>query len=43
MKANQTYIERSSYHWALYLRVNESRCEGTPPQYCGMALHDPSS
>jgi len=30
MKANQTYIERSFYHWALFLRVNESHSEGTP-------------
>jgi hypothetical protein len=30
VKAKQTYIERSSFHWASYLQVNGSRCEGTP-------------
>ena len=30
MKAKQTYIQRLSFHWTSYLRVNESHCEGTP-------------
>jgi len=30
VKAKQTYIERLSFHWTSYLRVNESRYEGTP-------------
>jgi hypothetical protein len=30
VKAKQTYIEMSSFHWASYLHVNGSRCERTP-------------
>jgi len=43
VKAKQTYIKMSSFHWASYLRVNESRCEGTPPRYYYIALDEPAS
>jgi hypothetical protein len=30
VKAKQTYTEMLLFHWASYLQVNRSRCEGTP-------------
>jgi hypothetical protein len=40
LKPKQTYIERSSFHCALYLRVNWPRCEGTPLLRCEIAVED---
>jgi len=43
LKPKQTYIERSSFHCASYLRVNWFRCEGTPPLRCETALEEAAS
>ena len=43
LKAKQTYIEMLYFHCDLYLRVNESRCERTPPLCCGTALEEAAS
>jgi len=40
LKAKQTYIERLSFHYALYLRLNGFRYEGTPPLCCRTALEE---
>jgi len=34
LKSKQTYIERSSFQYASYLRVNWYYYEGTPPLRC---------
>jgi len=43
IKPLQTYIERSSFHRASYLRVNWFRCEGTQPLRCEVALEEAAS
>jgi hypothetical protein len=43
LKPKQTYIERSSFQYASYLRVNWPRCEGTPPMRCGIAMEKEAS
>jgi hypothetical protein len=43
LKAKQSYIERSSFQYALYLRVNGSCCEGTLPLCCGIVLEEAAS
>jgi hypothetical protein len=40
LKAKQTYIERLSFHCALYLRLNGFRYEGTPPLRCRTTLEE---
>jgi len=43
LKAKQTYIERSSFQCASYLRVNGPRCDGIPPLRCGIILEEAAS
>jgi hypothetical protein len=43
LKPKQTYIERLSFQYASYLRVNWPRCEGTPPIRCGIAMEEEAS
>jgi hypothetical protein len=43
LRAKQTYIEKSSFHYASYLRVNGSRYEGALPRYYGIALEEAAS
>jgi len=43
LKSKQTYIERSSFQYASYLRENWSHYEGTPPLYCGIVLEEAAS
>jgi len=40
LKVKQTYIERLSFYCVLYLRLNESRYEGTPPLRCRITLEE---
>jgi hypothetical protein len=43
LKPKQTYIERSSFHYAWYLQVDWPRCEGTPLLRCETALEEAAS
>jgi len=43
VKTKQTYIERSSFHYVLYLQVNGSRYKRTSLRCCGIALDKPAS
>jgi hypothetical protein len=43
VKAKQTYIERSFFHYASYLQVNGSHCKSTLPWCSGITLDDPTS
>jgi hypothetical protein len=43
LKRKQTYIGRSSFQCASYLRVNESLYEGTPPLRCGTVREEAAS
>jgi len=43
LKPKQTYIERSFFHCASYLRVNSFHYEGTSPLRCETALEEAAS
>jgi len=43
LKAKETYIKRSSFQCASYLRVNGSRCEGTPLLHCRISIEEAAS
>ena len=43
LKPKQTYIERSFFHCAWYLRVNWPHCEGTPLMRCETVLEEAAS
>jgi hypothetical protein len=43
IEPKQTYIEKSSFHCAWYLRVNWPSCEGIPPLRCETTLEEAAS